>query len=414
MFEQLFQRPSALARHQNAPYAEERARYLSHCLQQGYSRTTVLYLARELLWVARKLSVYPDLRLTLAQIETVAQGWEERQRGWGQTLHLQWTRRRFVMVARLWLRFHGGLREPEAAVPCAEHLESFLTWMEVERGLAPLTIRRRAGYIGQFLHWYGPQGHAFSDMRLVDVDAFLVHGATAGWSRVSVNNVASALRVFLRYAAMQGWCAATLADAIRGPRIFAEEALPAGSDWADVQRVLASMHTDQPADIRDRAMLLLFALYGLRTSEVAALTLDDIDWENDRLQVTRAKGGKPRAYPLVPPVGNALVQYLQTVRPHSSSREIFLTLRPPYRPIARGTLYSLTRQRLMALGVRTKHYGPHALRHACAARLVSEGLSLKEIGDHLGHRSSKATRIYAKVDLPALRQVAAFDLGELS
>jgi len=73
MFEQLFQRPSALARHQNAPYAEERARYLSHCLQQGYSRTTVLYLARELLWVARKLSVYPDLRLTLAQIETVAQ-----------------------------------------------------------------------------------------------------------------------------------------------------------------------------------------------------------------------------------------------------------------------------------------------------------------------------------------------------
>jgi integrase/recombinase XerD len=41
-------------------------------------------------------------------------------------------------------------------------------------------------------------------------------------------------------------------------------------------------------------------------------------------------------------------------------------------------------------------------------------LSLKEIGDHLGHRSSKATRIYAKVDLPALRQVAAFDLGELS
>ena len=57
--------------------------------------------------------------------------------------------------------------------------------------------------------------------------------------------------------------------------------------------------------------------------------------------------------------------------------------------------------------------GPHALRHACAAHLVEEGLSLKEIGDHLGHRSSSATQIYAKVDLSGLREVAAFDLGGL-
>jgi site-specific recombinase XerD len=286
--------------------------------------------------------------------------------------------------------------------------------MEVERGLAPLTIQRRAGHIGQFLRWYGPQERAFSEMRLVDVDAFLAHGATTGWSRVSVNNVASALRAFLRYAAMQGWCSANLADAIRGPRIFAEEALPAGPDWSDVQRVLARMQTDRPADIRDRAMLLLFALYGLRTSEVAALTLEDIDWENDQLQVAGAKGGKIRAYPLLSTVGNAIARYLKTVRPHSSSREVFLTLRPPFRPLSRGTLYGITQQQLRAVGVRTKHYGPHALRHACAARLVSEGLSLKEIGDHLGHQSPKTTRIYAKVDLPSLREVAAFDLGELS
>jgi integrase len=70
-------------------------------------------------------------------------------------------------------------------------------------------------------------------------------------------------------------------------------------------------------------------------------------------------------------------------------------------------------QRLTRLGIRTAHRGPHSLRHACAARLVAEGLTLKEIGDHLGHRSASSTRIYAKVDLPGLREVAAFDLGEL-
>lgn len=70
--------------------------------------------------------------------------------------------------------------------------------------------------------------------------------------------------------------------------------------------------------------------------------------------------------------------------------------------------------RMSLLGISAPHTGPHSLRHACATHLVTEGLSLKEIGDHLGHRSSLSTRIYAKVDLPGLREVAAFDLGGLS
>ena len=78
-----------------------------------------------------------------------------------------------------------------------------------------------------------------------------------------------------------------------------------------------------------------------------------------------------------------------------------------------AALYCVAGERLKALGVHTAHHGPHSLRHACAGRLVTEGLSLKEIGDHLGHRTTSATRAYAKVDLPGLREVAAFDLGAL-
>jgi integrase/recombinase XerD len=55
-------------------------------------------------------------------------------------------------------------------------------------------------------------------------------------------------------------------------------------------------------------------------------------------------------------------------------------------------------------------YGPHALRHTCATHLLERGLSLKEIGDYLGHRSPEATRIYAKVDLAGLRAVGDFEL----
>ena len=91
-----------------------------------------------------------------------------------------------------------------------------------------------------------------------------------------------------------------------------------------------------------------------------------------------------------------------------------MTLVSPYCPLSRSGLYDMVAARLKSLNVQCAHHGPHSLRHACAARLVAQGLTLKEIGDHLGHRSTSATRVYAKIDLLGLREVAAFDLGELS
>jgi integrase len=159
---------------------------------------------------------------------------------------------------------------------------------------------------------------------------------------------------------------------------------------------------------------MLMAIYGLRVGEVANLRLEHLDWEHDRLHVPRTKRRETQVYPLLSSVRDALVRYLRKVRRRPSvHRQVFLTLRPPYRPISAAGLYHVAAHRLKALGVRTAHHGPHSLRHACAARLVAEGLSLKEIGDHLGHRSTSATRTYAKVDLRGLREVAAFDVGEL-
>ncbi len=413
MFELLFQKPSALSRHKNAPYAKERALYLEHCAQNGYSRGTLLFKARELLWVARKLSVYPNLEVTLEQIEAVAKDWEERERCWGKKLNTQWTYRRFIETARPWLRFLGYLQEPVEQIPFVELLEDYVKWMKHERGLAPSTIQKRIEYIRQFLRWYGPQEHSFADIQLADVDAFLVQGSNNGWCRTSIKNMTTVLRTFFRYGALKGWCKSTLADAIQGPRVFHFEALPTGPAWPDVRRLLANMDTEHPGDLRDRPIMMLFSIYGLRSSEVAGLRLDDIDWENDLIHVSRVKRSSSQTYPLLLTVGNSIIQYLQNVRPQCTHREVFLTLLPPFRPLSTSALYCLVSKRMTALGIRTAHRGPHSLRHACAARLVTEGLSLKEIGDHLGHRSASATRIYAKVDLPALREVAAFDLGGL-
>jgi site-specific recombinase XerD len=170
---------------------------------------------------------------------------------------------------------------------------------------------------------------------------------------------------------------------------------------------------DQPADVRNRAVILLLATYGFRIGEVSGLTLDDVNWQTERIYLRRPKQRKIQEYPLTTQVGAAILQYLKEVRPRSAFREAFLTLSTPYRPIPARSLGSTIGGLVRALGLHLPHYGPHVLRHACATHLLSKGFSLKEIGDHLGHRSAQATRIYAKVDLPSLRQVARQDLSDL-
>src|SRR5574341_76194 len=413
MFEHLFVRPSVIARHANAPYAEERVRYLAHCAQRGDSPATLLFKARELLWVARKLSVYPSLQVTIEQVRAVATGWQEREHACGQPLAPRWAARRCVDLAGAWLRQLGYLRRPAAPIPFRGQLEEYCQWAQHERGLQGTTITLRRRTVVPFLRWYGARGQPLSGLQVADIDTYLARGSDRGWGRVTVHTVAASLRAFLRYGADRGWVPRPLADAIQGPRLYRLEPLPAGPAWEDVQRLLASVGAARPPDVRDRAILLLFALYGLRASEVARLHLADVDWDHDLLHVSRVKRRTAQTYPLLPALGNAIIQYLQHVRPPSPRREVFLTLLSPPRPLSRGALYAIVARRLKALGVRTVHVGPHALRHACAARLVTGGFSLKAIGDHLGHRSTAATRIYAKVDLPGLREVAAFDLGGL-
>ena len=155
---------------------------------------------------------------------------------------------------------------------------------------------------------------------------------------------------------------------------------------------------------------MLFAVYGLRAGEVWGLRLEDFDWEREMFTVVSSKAKRARSFPLTRSVGDAILRYLREVRPRSPHRELFLSLKPPFRPVY-TSLWGMVARRLRSLDVTLPHYGPHALRHACAGRLLATGLSLKEIGDQLGHRNPETTRIYAKVDLVGLRQVADFDLG---
>ena len=414
MFDSLYHYPSVLARHREGPSAEDRDRFLTHCASDGAARSTLLRLAPELLAIARRIDLRGSRYISLGEVKAAADRWVGYQHRHHRIRSARFSRERFIQSASAWLRFLGRLQEPEQAPQAfAERADEFARYLRDERGLSPHTIHNRCWHVRAFLRWLSEQGGGLAELRLEQVDAFLALKREQGWCRVSMATAASALRSFFRYTGEQGWCTTSLAAGIEGPRLFSHEALPVGPKWEDVQRLIAGTDTDDPHDIRDRAILLLLAVYGLRSGEIVALTLDDVGWAQNILHVSRAKQRRKQDYPLAAEVGEAILRYLQRVRPRIRSRSLFLTVRAPFRPLVATSLHYLVSSRLKSLDIRCARRGPHALRHACATRLVAEGLSLKQIGDHLGHRSAYATRTYAKVDLAGLRQVADFALGDL-
>ncbi len=415
MLAKLFKYPAVLARHQNAPLLEERELYLRHRAEQGCTPNTLLRTARELLHVVQLLDLNPTSLVTVQQIEVAAKAWSRSQCRRGRAHKLRWSRCLFVQEATDWLKFLGLLNEPVLqSPPFADFTEQFSGWLDIERGLSTATISNYLWHTNQFLQWCQDFNRSLATIKASDVDAFLGTRGEKGWCRVSIATCAKALKAFFIYAEQRSWCQSLIARAVQGPRLFSQENLPSGPSWVEVNHIIDSLATDRPKDIRDLAIILLFAIYGFRSGEVARLRLDDIDWETNLLSVYRPKQRKSQIYPLTPLVGHAIIRYLQTVRRQSPHRELFLTLKAPLRPLSTHGFYNIVIQCFSNAAIETMHRGPHALRHACAMHLVGEGFSLKEIGDHLGHRSSSATRIYAKVNLPELRRVANVDLGGLS
>jgi integrase/recombinase XerD len=398
MFDQLFTVPGVVARYRNGLMAEERLAFLAHLANQGYTRRGLRGWARGLLAIAkmRGLTSRPRKALTLNEVKRKTA-----------------KRHYLYRVAVRWLQFMGRLQQrPAPLTPWAKKIKAFADYMEHEAELSPATICTRCSQVRQFfkqLHVQGGSLHAITPHR-IDT-AFQKVLEPGGYSRRTIQSWATDLRAFFRFAEARGWCRKGLAGAIRAPRVFSQASVPLGPSWDDVRRLLATTEGDEPRDIRNRPILMLLAIYGLRRGEVNGLRLDDFDWEHEVFRVVSSKSGRGRTYPLTRSVGDAILRYLQEVRPRSPHRELFLSLRAPLRPLNPSSLWDVVGERLRSLDVSLPHHGPHALRHACATQLLAAGLSLKEIGDQLGHTDPNSTRIYAKVDLAGLRQVADFDMG---
>ncbi|SEI19491.1 Site-specific recombinase XerD [Rhizobium tibeticum] len=155
------------------------------------------------------------------------------------------------------------------------------------------------------------------------------------------------------------------------------------------------------------AMLLLMARLGLRSPEVIAIRLDDVDWRAGEILI-RGKGRLHDRMPLPPDVGEAIVEYIRNGR-HGESRVLFVSSKIPHRPFEDAQiLNTVLRNAFEKTGLKPpqKYVGSHLLRHSLATDMLRNGASLDEIGDVLRHRSRMTTTIYAKHDIEALRSIA--------
>ncbi|OWS75252.1 hypothetical protein CBW22_12770 [Pantoea sp. VS1] len=287
-------------------------------------------------------------------------------------------------------------------------LVNFESYMKHELGLSSATVSGRVFVIRHYLNACNA-----SDTDIFSFEAaerFLKYlSSYRNYSRKSLQHVTHCLRAFFRYGARNGLCSERLADCLRSTRVYSLDSVPEGPAWDDVLRLLRDAEGDKPSDIRATAILMLLAIYGLRPSEIKTLQLNDFDWERELLTIDCTKTRRRRIFPLSRPAGEAVLRYLKDVRPPSPYRHVFLTLYGA-RPVR--DIYMLVSERLKKLNVSLPQYGPRALRHACATRLMETGMPLAQIGMHLGHTDADATRVYAKVDMKALRRVADIDIGK--
>ncbi|MBK5962531.1 integrase [Rhodoplanes elegans] len=415
MFDDIFFAHTA-ERYRAAPLVEQRERYLVHLETTGARRSTLRKCANDQLSLVRLLDLENGDRVSRSQIEAAAVVWAQprgRRCEWTASLK---TRDRFVDHGVRWLAFLGWLDErDDGRHPHDAEVQAFERWLREERGLSDATVQSYRAAADHFFVQLATKGVQLSAVGMTDIDDAVAaeHGRGA-WGRRTRHDYAQRLRAFFLFAETRGWCRAGLAAGIVAPRFMADETVPKGLRREDVVRLLASVEGDRPVDKRDRAILMLFIGYGLRTGEVGGLRLDDLDWENAMLRVRCPKPGRTHLWPLSQGVGHAILHYIREARPSGFGRTLFFTTHAPIRPLDRKALGKMVRDRLAAIGVVTGRRGAHALRHAAAQHLLDQGTPMKVIGDFLGHRDLSSTTIYAKVDLAALREVAALDLEDLA
>jgi len=310
-------------------------------------------------------------------------------------------------VQRFLHQVHGLVqRSSKPATRLEAELRRYSEYLKRVRGFAEHTIASHTSCLRAFLKFIGYERSisVLSNLTTERIESFV--GAQAKiCNRFSLQHVVGYLRGFLRFQYAEGKLSRPLHTEIDTPRIYRLERLPRALPWTEVQALLRSIDRSQPHGLRDYTMLFLMAACGLRSSEVVTLTLDDIDWRAGVLRIPQSKTRRDLILPLTDDVGNVLQRYLKKGRRQSQRRELFFRTCAPFAPLDSTSVHGILNHWIRLSGLNIPAQGTYCLRHAFAVRLLRQGVSLKNIGDTLGHRDPESTAVYLRLAVDELRDV---------
>ncbi len=277
----------------------------------------------------------------------------------------------------------------------------FRDHLALERRLSDHTVRAYTEDVRQYGRYLAGQKIADPERaRPTDIERFLT---TGGWAASTAARKIAAIRALYEFLRRRGLAGENPAFAVRPPR--KGRPLPDVLTVEQVEALLGAPRGEEPAAVRDRALLEVAYATGLRASELTALRLEEIDLEEGLVRCM-GKRSRERIVPFGTKARDALVRYLEGARAQllrdRGERAVFLTRFG--RPFTRMGYWKLLQAHTKAAGI-DRAVSPHTLRHSCATHLLEGGCDLRVVQEFLGHRSIGTTQIYTHLDRNYLREV---------
>lgn len=286
-------------------------------------------------------------------------------------------------------------------------LDAYDTYLRDVKGLQLSTREGYARGATRLLRWVASEKLRLRKLSRANVLSFVTASLDGDHSSAWRAHVASQTRCFLRFLGGEGHARLGLERAVPSIARWRLDKVPRHLSWEKVRQLIDSVNTSHASGLRDKAVLLLLAMLGLRNSEVRRLRLTDVRWRSGEIHLPKTKSSKARVLPMPHEVGAALADYVLHGRPVVEVPEVFVTHRAPYGPFSSPAgVGAIVGEQLRRTGIAAPSRGAHMLRHSIATRLVNEGVPIKTIADVLGHKSIDTTAIYTKVDVKRLALAA--------
>ena len=216
------------------------------------------------------------------------------------------------------------------------------------------------------------------------------------------------LRIFFKYLYEQCILQVDYSRIIPKDNYKKQPKLPSTFTDKEIKALLKAIDRASPKGKRDYAMLLLATKLGLRASDICGLKFENIIWKRNIILLDQHKTGIPLELPLLPEIGNAIINYLKHGRPISQSSNCFLRVQAPYQRMHSTSLGSIVERYMRQAGINytMRKHGSHALRHSFASALLKDKVPLPVISEILGHKDMDSSMFYLRIDINSLRTCA--------